>query len=345
MENVKLDNLTNLHLLWVVIGLAGLTAYGFAMKNRALRTFASANLLGTLVPNVSRRRQVIRAVLALASMIFLVIALLGPRWGVFWEEVHRKGIDLMICVDVSRSMLARDLAPNRLERAKQDIRDLVAALPGDRVGLLTFAGLPILKCPLTIDYGFFRLVLDDVDVNSAPRGGTNLGDAIRMAAESFDDRIKNSKAIVLISDGEDQDTYPVDAAAKVYRERGIRVYTIGLGDATQGARIPVGKGGQENYLVHDGQQIWSKMNPQTLQEIALAGGGAYVPAGTQNIELDRIYKEKIATIEQREFEARKVQRHHARFQIFAAIALGLLLIESLTNEVRTRRPASVEAAA
>lgn len=330
----RIDNLGALHLLWGVAALAGLTVYGLARRDGALRVFASANLLGTLVPHVSRPRQVVKAGLALAAMVSLVAALMGPRWGVYWEDVQRKGVDLMICLDVSRSMTARDVVPNRLERAKQDIRDLVAILPGDRVGLIAFAGLPVMKCPLTIDYGFFRLVLDDISVNSAPRGGTNLGDAVRMAADAFDDRIKNHKAIIVISDGEDQESYPIDAAEKVFKERGIRIYTIGLGDAGQGARIPLSEGPGTEYLVHDGQQVWSKMNPECLQQMALTGGGAYVPAGTQHIELDRIYTEKISTIEKREFEAQKVQRYHARYQWFVAAALALLLVESLTRDVR-----------
>lgn len=332
MNAIRFDNLQYLHLLWLVPVLAGVFAAGFAMKNRALRAFASANLLGTLLPNVSRRRQWFKAALVLAAVAFLIISLVGPRWGTYWEDVHAKGLDLMICLDVSKSMLAGDVKPSRLERAKQDIRDLVSALPGDRVGLVAFAGKPSMKCPLTIDYGFFRLVLDDINTGAAPLGGTNLGDAIRVAADSFDDRVKNHKAIVLITDGEDQESYPVEAAEKVYRDKGIRVFTIGLGDAGQGSRIPGDHGG--DYVMHDGQQVWSKMDPRTLQDIALAGHGAYVPAGTQNIELDRIYNEKIAPLEKREFEAKKVQRQYARYQVFAAIALLLLMAETLTSELR-----------
>ncbi len=328
---LRLDNLSLLHLLWAVAGLAGLAVYGFERRQRALRTFASANLLGALVPDACFRRHVARAALVLLALALVVGALIGPRWGVYWEDVQRKGVDLMICLDVSRSMSARDVPPSRLERAKQDIRDLLSVLPGDRVGLVVFAGLPVLKCPLTIDYGFYRMVLDDVEVNAASRGGTNLGDAIRVAASSFDDAIRNHKAIVLVSDGEDQESYPVEAAEKAWEEQGIRVFTIGLGDRSQGSRIPTPDGG---YMMHDGQQVWSKMNPECLQQIALAGGGAYVPAGTASIDLDRIYQEKIATIEKREFEAKKVQRFRARFQYFVAAALALLMIETLMGEVR-----------
>src|SRR5262249_24588900 len=179
-----------------------------------------------------------------------------------------------------------------------------------------------------------RLVLDDISVNSVPEGGTNLGDAIRVAGDAFDDKIKNYKAIVVISDGEDQESYPIQAAEKAYREKGIRLFTIGLGDSGQGSRIPATGG---DYVMHEGKQVWSKMNPECLQQIALAGGGAYVPAGTQNIELDRIYTEKIAPLETREFEARKVQRYYPRYQIFAAAALVLMLIEAAMSELSRRR--------
>ncbi len=334
MSDLRFDHIPYLHLLWVVPVLAGIVAFGFAMKDRALRQFASANLLGTLVPGISRKRQIVRAGLVLAATALMIIALVGPRWGTHWEDVQQKGLDMMICLDVSKSMLAGDVKPNRLERAKQDIRDLLSVLPGDRVGLIAFAGKSVLKCPLTIDYGFYRLVLDDIGTGSAPLGGTNLGDAIRMAAESFDDRIKNYKTIVVISDGEDQESYPIEAAQKAYREKGIRIFSIGLGDSSEGSRIPAAGG---DYVMHDGKQVWSKMNPECLQQIALAGGGAYVPAGTQNIELDRIYTEKIAPLEKREFEARKVQRYYPRYQLFAAAALALLLAESAMSELSRRR--------
>lgn len=332
---LQLDNLQYLHLLWLVPALTALCLWGFAQKDRALRVFASANLVGTLIPHVSRGRQVIKAALAIVALVCVILAMVGPRWGFYWEDVQAKGRDLMICLDVSRSMLAQDVKPDRLERAKQDIRDLIAALPGDRVGLIVFAGKPVLKCPLTIDYGFYRLVLDDVSVTSAPLGGTNIGDAIRMAQESFDDHIKNYKDIILISDGEDQETYPIDAAEKAYRDHGIRIFTVGLGDATEGSRIPVNSSSSGQFVEHEGRQVWSKMNPQCLQQVALAAGGAYVPAGTQSIELDRIYREKIATAEKREYEARKIQRFYSRYQIFAGLALLLLVVETLTSE---RRP-------
>jgi Ca-activated chloride channel family protein len=357
--DVRLDYPGYLHLLWVVIALGGLAWYGFAMKDRALRVFASANVLGSLVGGVSRWRQAAKAALLLGALACVAAALAGPRWGAYWEELPRRGIDLMICLDVSRSMLARDVPPNRLERAKQDIRDVVSSLRGDRVGLIAFAGAASLKCPLTIDYGFFRMALDDLTVGSVARGGTNLGDAVRLAAESLDDgggtvpraARPAGKAILLISDGEDTaESFPVEAASRVFREQGIRVYTVGLGDASQGARVPLEKGeGREErgeptgYLEYEGEQVWSRMNPETLRAMALAGGGAYVPAGTQAIELDRIYSEKIAMLEQREYETRKVERQRARFQIFAGLALVMMFIEMFTREVRVQRgPRSVK---
>ncbi len=343
MNAIRFDNLQYLHLLWLVPVLAGVFAAGFALKDRALRAFASANLFGTLMPNVSRGRQWFKAGLVLAALALLIVSLVGPRWGTYWEDVHAKGLDLMICLDVSKSMLASDVKPNRLDRAKQDIRDLVSALPGDRVGLVAFAGKPSMKCPLTIDYGFFRLVLDDITTGAAPLGGTNIGDAIRVAADSFDDHVKNHKAIVVITDGEDQESYPVEAAEKVFRDKGIRVFTIGLGDAGHGSRIPAAEKG--DFVMHEGQQVWSKMNPKALQDIALAGHGAYVPAGTQNIELDRIYNEKIAPLDKREFEAKKVQRQYARYQVFAAMALLLLLAETLMSELRGGKRAAPPAGA
>jgi len=328
-------------LWWVlaaVAAAAGLYLYGFWRKRRALRAFASDNVLVRLMPHVSGSRQAAKAWLTIAALVCIGSALLGPRWGTYWQQVQQKGIDIMVVLDVSRSMLAEDVAPNRLERAKLDLEDLLTILEGDRIGLITFAGVPVLKCPLTPDYGFFRLILDDVDITASPKGGTLIGDAIRLAARSFDDKIKKHKVILLITDGEDHDSYPLEAAKDAYEQHGIRIYTVGLGDATQGTRIPVRKvGGKTLYLTYEGQEVFSKMNPTVLQEIAVLTRGAYVPAGTRSIDLDEIYKQHIAKLEQREFTERKVERRRARFQWFVAAGLVLLLAETCLPE-RRRKP-------
>jgi len=313
---------------------AGLYVYRFVQKRRALSQFATANLFGPLMPTVSPSRQVIKAGLTVSAVLCIASAALGPRWGVSTKTVRLTGIDIMVVLDVSRSMLAKDSGESRLERAKQDIRDLLAILDGDQVGLVTFAGKGVLKCSLTPDYGFYRLVLDQVGPHSAPLGGTLIGDAVRLAAEHFDDRAKQHKVVIVITDGEDHSSYPVDAARDAYEQRGIRVCTIGVGDPSAGRRIPIVKDGKTTYLEYDGKPVLSKMNPQELREMAAVGGGVYVDAGLRSIELDRIYADIIAKMdaEKREYEARKVDRGQAWHWLFAMVAFGLLVAESLVPE-------------
>ncbi len=330
---------------WLWPGLIGVLlaaafyVYRFAQKRRALTRFATANLFAQLMPTVSPSRQVIKAGLTVAAMLCIGSAAMGPRWGMAEKTVRLSGIDVMIALDVSRSMLAEDAGESRLERAKQDIRDLLAVLEGDQVGLVTFAGKAVLKCALTPDYGFYRLVLDEVGTHSAPVGGTLIGDAVRLAADHFDDRIKKHKVILVITDGEDHESYPIDAARDAYEQRGIRVCTIGIGDPAQGRPIPIKKDGRFVNLTHDGQVVRSKMNPKVLREMAAVGGGIYVDAGLRAIELDTIYQDIIAKMdkERREYEATRIERGQAWQWLFALTALVLLFAEALLPE-RLARP-------
>jgi Ca-activated chloride channel family protein len=336
--DIRFENLTYLHLLWAVPLLFGLAVFGFARKRQAQERFATPNLVGYLASCASLPRQWVKTILLLTAAVFLVLGVIDPRWGRYYENIPRRGIDIMIVLDVSRSMLAQDLAPNRLERAKQYIRDMIDVAGGDRVGLVTFAGKPVLKCPLTVNYGAFRLTLDELDVKSAPRGGSLIGDGVRLAADSYVDEIKEHKAIVVITDGEDQESYPVEAAREAFKDKGIRVYTVGLGDEVEGARVPDKSGAPGLYMKYDGQEVWSKMKPQTLKEMAVAGGGAYIPAGTKTVDMGGLlYEERIAQQEQREFEASRVERYKVQYQWFGSLALLLLLIEMLISDRRPGR--------
>jgi Ca-activated chloride channel family protein len=335
MNDIQLDHVQYAHFLWLVPLLAAVFWYGFWRKRRGLRIFATANLLEALVPRVSIGRQYVKAGLVLLAVVFIALALTGPRWGVYYEEAHRKGVDIVIALDVSRSMLAEDIAPNRLERAKLAIGDLLEQLQGDRIGLVTFAGEAVKKCPLTINYGSFKTTLAEVDTSSSPRGGTLLGDAIRRAKECFLDRVKDHKAIILISDGEEHETdYPVEAARAAYDENGIIVCTVGIGDVREGARIPIMENGQKTFLKYEGQEVWSKMNPATMQEMAVVGGGMYLPAETGDFDLGKVYDWIRNKLEVVDFEAQYTQRYYARFQWFAGAALLLLVAETLMTDRR-----------
>ena len=217
-----------LYLLWILPAMLLLAVYSFRKKDQLLRLFADTELWDRLMPDVHRRRQTFKFLLLLAAVALLLTSLLRPRWGFHWEEIKRKGVDIIVAVDVSESMLAEDIQPNRLERAKREITDLVGMLQGDRVGLVAFAGAAFLECPLTLDYGAFRIFLDYLDTELIPVPGTAVGEAIQTAIRSFSTERRASKAIILITDGED---HPGEAekAAEAAKEKGIRIFTIGVG--------------------------------------------------------------------------------------------------------------------
>jgi len=345
MNEFIIEHLDRLRWLLVVVGCGAIVLYGFAMRQRALRVFASANLLGALVPDVCRARQYIKAILLLAAMVAIVLALVGPRYGAYWTEVQQRQLDLMICLDVSNSMLAEDAGMSRLGRAKDDIKRLLDQVHGGMVGLVAFAGRASVVCPLTDDYDFYRLALEDVGPYTVPLGGTNLGEAIASAVKAFGDHGRQQRAILLMSDGEDHGDTAVKEATKA-REAGVLVYTIGIGDDQRGALIPIEKDGQRKYLMYNDQQLWSKMDPAKLREIADAGGGEYHPSGqvtaTQRT-LEWVYTEKLVPMEKRAMEKRQVQQQYARFHWPATAALVLLMLESVMGE-RRRMDATKKAA-
>ena len=335
--DVRFDHLEALHWLWAVLGLATVMVIGFAVKRRDLRRFADDALLPRLLSRTSIASQYVRAGLVVAALIFLVAALIDPRWGVSYRQVQQRGIDLVVILDVSKSMLAKDARPDRLGRARQFIGDLLDRLGGDRVGLVTFAGTASLKCPLTVDYNAFRLSLATAGPEWAPRGGSLLGDALRLARDAFTDEVPDHKAIIIFSDGEDHGSFPLEAARNLFGELAVPVYTVGIGDSREGARIPVEIGGGTNWLTYDGQEVWSRMDPALLSDIALATGGAFVPVGVGTVDMGHVYTERIEPMAKREFETATVKRHNPQFQWFAGMALALLLVESMIGD---RKPAT-----
>ena len=244
-----------------------------------------------------------------------------------YKEVEQQGIDTFFVLDVSRSMLAEDVKPSRLARATTAIEDVLDVMGSDRAGLITVAGDAALTVPLTLDYGSLRLALDDISPRSVNRGGTMIGDGIRLATDSFTDEVRDHKAIVVLTDGEDMGSFPIEAASAA-AELGIRVYTVGIGDATTGARIPTTTYGQPAYIVHKGKEVWSMMNPDELTNVANAGNGTFVPAGTANLDLASIYAKRIASDSGRSFDSVKLEQYIPRFQWFAIPAFLILLGDS-----------------
>jgi Ca-activated chloride channel family protein len=336
MEQFKFGDIRWLWLIFIVPALALLYAYGFYQKKRALRAFASIQTLKFISSSVSRTRQVVKAGLVLLSMVFLVLTLMRPWGDPRQETVRKKGRDVVFLLDVSRSMLAQDLKPNRLERAKMAIQDVLKIMEGDRVGLVIFSGNNALKCPLTHDYDFFLTILEKVSPEDVSRGGTNLGDAIRTATRKvFGQKEGKFRDIILITDGEDHGSMPKNAAEEAAKH-GIRIHTVGLG-SPDGTRIPIG-GGQ--YLQYNTAYVRSKLDEKLLREIAAATLGTYIPVRTGTMDLGQLYKQVIATAAKREEESRRATVWSEWYQSSLLVALALLVIESLIGE---RRKAPEEA--
>jgi Ca-activated chloride channel family protein len=316
--------------LGLVPALAGFLWWASRRRERALAAFVAAALLPAVAPDLDPRRRLIRWSLLTVAVGCLALSLAGPMWGFSWQEVRRQGIDLVIAIDTSRSMLATDVKPNRLARAKLAVQDLVGELHGDRIALVAFAGSAFLQCPLTLDYGAFAQSLDAVDVGIIPKGGTSLTDAIDTSLEAFEGRQGSHQALVLITDGEDHEG-KVKEAAKRAADRGAKVYTVGIG-TSEGELVP----GESGGYVKDraGQVVKSRLDEETLKEIAVDTGGVYLHAAGPSLGLGELYRDYIDTMEKRELKSTLERRFEHRFQIPLAIALALLVIEPLIGERR-----------
>ncbi|HCO94393.1 MAG TPA: hypothetical protein DIU00_10660, partial [Phycisphaerales bacterium] len=260
-------NLGNDKALWFLFAVPAVLLpvyiWCFWQKARALRVLASSEMLRKINNVVSMKKQMFKALLLLAAFVSIVVALTEPKWNPQSQKIKRRGRDICILLDTSRSMLAEDIKPSRLERSKIAISDLLETLAGDRVAIVTFAGNSVVKCPLTQDYAFVRMALADISAESTSRGGTMIGDAIRKAAEEvFDKQSREFKDIIMITDGEEHEGYesfPVQAAEKAAAE-GVRIIAIGLGDENEGSRIPItGPTGEKSFLKYKGEEVWSRL--------------------------------------------------------------------------------------
>ncbi|MDA7902220.1 VWA domain-containing protein [Mariniblastus sp.] len=330
--NIQFGNLEQLNWLWLVSTVLVVTVITGYTHRRSLKRFATANLLPEVFPTASSFHGRVRSTLTILALLFLTLALVDIRWGKTWRDVPQKGIDVVFALDVSRSMLADDVAPNRLERAKQQIKDIVDEMAGDRVGLVVFAGTAKQQIPLTKHYHDFKNMLDGAGPFDIEQGGSRLGNAIELAADSFLDKTNDHKAIVIFTDGEDQESDPVTAAKQAYDQLGIRIFTVGLGDRLQGARVPALTRGtrspnNEPFMKYEGQQVWSKLNNSILENVALATKGAYIPAETKSVDMASVYHSYIGNVEQKNFETARLHSFNPRFQIFLSVALILVLFE------------------
>jgi len=337
VNEVRLLALDRLFLLWALPVFAVLYFFAARKRQRALEQFAEPALLGRINTEVWTARRVWRAALVLAGFALIVIGLARPAWNPVEEKVERRGRDVVFLLDVSRSMLAEDLAPNRLERAKLAILDSVEKLQGDRVALVVFAGTAVVKCPLTYDYGFFRMAVEEASPESVSRGGTLIGDALRtVMRDVFDNQPRSHRDVVLITDGEDHESYPVEAARELGR-LGARLIAVGLGDENRGQRIPVrGPDGRRRFLLYQGKEVWSRLDADTLRKmVSVTPGGRYLNVATGAVDFGDVYAKLIAGAEKMELGSARFRRYDEKYQVFLVIAFLLLAAEVVVNE---RRP-------
>ena len=261
-----------------------------------------------------------------------MLALARPQWGFRWEEVRRKGLDLMVVMDTSRSMMASDFKPSRLQQAKLGVRDLLRKLRGDRVGLVPFAGSSLLQCPLTIDYAAFAMTLDDLYAGIIPRGGTAIEQALRTASGAFPADGTADRVILLITDGEDHEGDPL-ALLPELKEQNIRVYTIGIG-TLEGEMVPAADGQGGYFKDRQGQIVKTALKEDVLQKLALGTGGTYVRSAPGDTGLERVFNESINSLKRSEQETRTAKIYEERFLWPIAAALLLLAWEALLSDRR-----------
>jgi len=324
-----------LALLALVPLAAAFFAWALRRRREALQRFAEARLLAVIAPDREERSWWLRAALVSIALGAIAISLAGPKWGFQWQEVKREGIDLIIAIDTSRSMLADDVKPNRLERSKLAIEDLIRQLRGDRVGLIAFAGTAFVQCPLTLDYAAFLETVRATDVGIIPKPGTAVAEAIRVGLGAFDGRQGKHAAMVLITDGEDHQG-DIEEVTQQAAERGIKIYTVGIG-TREGELIRLNEDGTTGFLKdRKGQVVKSRLNDQPLQQIATTTGGAYLHAQGATLGLDQLYRDHIATMEKRELESTIERRYKEQFQWPLALALLLLACEPLFGRGKAR---------
>ncbi|HRY32797.1 MAG TPA: VWA domain-containing protein [Bacteroidales bacterium] len=303
-------------------------------KRKKTALFAEPGLVAILAPDIMRWRQYLKYMAMLLALGFIILAVANPQLGSKLEKGQRKGIDLFLCVDVSNSMLAEDIKPNRLERTKNALAKMIDELKNDRIGVIIFAGKAYVQLPITTDYSAAKLFISNISTEIIPTQGTAIGDAITMAVNSFDEN-EHSKAIIVITDGENHEDDAIQAARDA-ASKGIRIFTVGMG-LPDGAPIPVFRNGISTGFRKDGQgnTIITKLNDPLLREIAAAGQGSYIRASNTQSSLDRIYKE-INQMQKTEFETTTFSEYETRFQYMLLVALVLLCFEVLIFERRNK---------
>jgi len=330
-------------LLWLLLTLPLLAMWligGLARRRRALARFAAAPLIDKLVTGPPLGRMVFKMVLLLVASMFMILAAARPQWGTTLQQVSRQGVDVMVAIDISESMLAEDIKPSRLIKAQEEASRLLDRLSGDRVGLVAFAGSAGVLCPLTLDYNAARIFLDSLTPDMISYPGSSLASAIQAGMGAFGAEQRKFKVMVLISDGEEQvDGEGVVRAAQEAASQGMIIHAIGMG-TTSGEPIPIrGRDGHVDQYKkdRDGRVVTTRLDEGTLSRISQATGGMYLPASAAEVELDRI-AEAIAGMDKKEQQARLMTQYEERYQVPLCLGLAALAIEALISSRRRLGP-------
>jgi len=330
---MKFARIEMLFLIWVIPVLLMAYVYGIKRRNKILSGFSSEKGLSVIAPEVGHRRRKIKAGLLLCGLIFLVFSLTGPRYGFRWQEIERKGIDIIIAIDCSRSMMAQDVKPTRLDRAKREIYDLLHMLQGDRAGLVSFAGTAFLQCPLTLDYDTFYLFLDALSPDFMPVGGTDISAALKTAISGFSEKDNSEKAIILITDGESTGENPLKAAESAAKA-GIKLFCIGVGKE-DGAPVPDKSGGLRKNKA--GKIIITKIDENMLKKISVLTGGSYVRSVAGDMDLEAIYLQEIrGKMEASTLSSGRKQIWEDRYQWFLAVAFIFFAVELFLSSKKAK---------
>lgn len=326
---MKFSNPYMFYLIWFVIAFFGFVFYGNRKRERVVKNFISSSLISTMIRSYSTPRQWLKGILLTLSLFFLVLSLTGPLVGFKWEEVKEKGVDIMVALDCSRSMLATDIKPTRLEQAKREIVDLLNMMHSDRVGLVAFAGTSILQCPLTLDHSGFTVFLNALNPDYLPMGGTDISGALQTAINGFETDADSEKAIIIITDGESTSGDPVAIATEAAK-KGIRIFCIGVGQE-DGAPVPATDGRFKKDS--DGRIIMSKVDDEGLSKIAAVGNGLYVKSVAGDMDLDQIYTGQIQkNMKKTTLHSGKTKVWENRFQWFLFPSVLLLIAEMMISE-------------
>ncbi len=323
-----------LFLIWAVPVLFLVYYLGMRKRRKIISSFSSKKSIEIIIPDASVQKRWFKALLMIFGILFFIISLTGPRYGYKWIDVEKKGIDIFIALDCSRSMLAEDVRPSRLERAKYEIIDLLNMLKGDRVGLVAFSGTAFLQCPLTHDYETFYLFLDSLTPDFMPVGGTNLSQAIAAGISGFDPDSNSDKAIILITDGESTADDPIKSA-KAAGDQGIKIFCIGIG-GKEGVPVLKKEGGFSKD--NSGNIVLTKLDDGTLKEISSLTGGIYVKSVAGDMDLENIYSNKIrGNMESATISSGRKKIWEDRYQWFLGIALLFLMIEMILSSVKKNK--------